>query len=439
MGAKVLGQEVGVIWNQVLALVYNVMSWLRATLWPAAPPPLPSDWRRCVLIRGPGGLDRLELSHMSGSPTPLDGATVGYNVPGVPPPFVSAAQLRGVLTGGGDDPSLAAAARECALVRVSAFSVNYADVTIRWGLYESALEYIGWPIVPGFDFSGIVEAAQGGDFSGGSEVFGFTMFGAYSSRVLVPKRQLLHKPKNISMTQAAALPAVAGTALHALALANLWPKPPVTRVKAVLVHSAAGGVGSTIVQMCKIMGCAPIVAVVGSSHKVQACLALGATHVIDKSKHKGAAWWAEAETAASEGYIAVFDANGVSTLQASYDHLSLCGRLVTYGFHSNLPQGTHMLNPLAWLGMAAKMASMPKFDPMEMVLSSKAVLGFNLSFFAQEKELIAEYMQCIFDWVSKGKLIPPKVTVYAMEEIASAHELIQSGKSIGKVVLTTDA
>jgi NADPH:quinone reductase-like Zn-dependent oxidoreductase len=106
-------------------------------------------------------------------------------------------------------------------------------------------------------------------------VYGCSMFGAYSSRVLIPSNQLTLRPNNISMEEAAALPAVAGTALHALSLAGFWPQPPLTNNKAVLIHSAAGGVGLMLVQMAKILGCSPIVAVVGASHKVQVCKEMG--------------------------------------------------------------------------------------------------------------------------------------------------------------------
>lgn len=192
------------------------------------------------------------------------------------------------------------------------FSVNYADVTIRWGLYESALRYVGWPIVPGFDVSGVVEAAGANSgFSPGDQVYGFSLFGAYSSRVLVPGRQLVKRPKALTAEQAAAVPAVAGTALHALHLAGFWPSPPLGRNRAVLIHSAAGGVGSMLVQMAALCGCAPIVAVVGQAHKAALCKALGAHHVIDKSSED---LWARAGALCPEGFAAVFDANGVSTL-----------------------------------------------------------------------------------------------------------------------------
>ena len=78
---------------------------------------------------------------------------------------------------------------------------------------------------------------------------------------------------------------------------------------------------------------------------------------------------------------------------------------------------------------------MPKFDPMSLVLESKAVLGFNLSFFADEHALIEQYLDQIVRWVQSSQLTVAEVTVLSMTEIAKAHQLIQSGQSVGKIVI----
>lgn len=129
----------------------------------------------------------------------------------------------------------------------------------------------------------------------------------------------------------AGIPAVAGTALHAISLVGGCPNPPMNLNKAVLIHSAAGGVGGMLIQMCKLCGYYPIVAVVGSSHKIQTCLNLGADYVIDKSSSD---LWRRTREIAPDGFVGIFDANGVDTLSQSYNMLCRCGRLVTYGFHT---------------------------------------------------------------------------------------------------------
>lgn len=262
------------------------------------------------------------------------------------------------------------------------------------------------------------------------------MFGAYSNRILVNTQQIRHCPNNISLENIAGVPAVAATALHCINLANTWKNlnqyAILSENKACLIHSAAGGVGSMLIQMCKIIGYNPIVAVVGSSHKIAYCVDLGADYVIDKSKQN---LWKEVENISPNGYFSIFDANGIETINNSYNHLCQNGKLIIYGFHTNLPIGSDLLSPLSWIKMAYRLFSMPKFDPMELVLTSKAICGFNLSFFANEKLLIETYMTQIVDWITNKKILPSKVTCYPLSDIRKAHALIQSGKSIGKIVI----
>ena len=135
------------------------------------------------------------------------------------------------------------------------------------------------------------------------------------------------------------------------------------------------------------------------------------------------------------GFSTIMDANGVATLKQSYDHLAATGRLIVFGFHSNLPMGKSALDPLQWIKMASKANKMPTFDAMDMVTSNKSVLGFNLSFFADESDIVSDLFDQICVWLKYEKLKVPRVTELEMEKIVEAHELIQSGKSVGKIVI----
>src|SRR5687768_486211 len=137
-------------------------------------------------------------------------------------------------------------------IDVRAIGVNYADAIVRMGLYASARVYVGWPITPGFEVSGVVGAVGEGvrDVAVGDEVIAVTRFGGYSSHVVVDRHQVWAKPAGLSFAQAAAIPAVYMTAWFALfELAH-----PRAGAK-VLVHSAAGGVGGALIQLGKIRGC----------------------------------------------------------------------------------------------------------------------------------------------------------------------------------------
>lgn len=82
---------------------------------------------------------------------------------------------------------------------------------------------------------------------------------------------------------------------------------------------------------------------------------------------------------------------------------------------------------------------MPRFDAMDMTMENKAVMGFNLSFFADERAIFKAYLAQINEWVVAGKLKLSKVSEFEMRQVADAHRLIQSGSSVGKIILTTGA
>jgi len=313
-------------------------------------------------------------------------------------------------------------------IAVMATGVNYADVVVRMGLYSSAKEYVGWPITPGFEVAGVIDAVGEGvdDLAIGDEVIGVTLFGGYTSHIVLGRPYVARKPAGIDFAEAAAVPAVFMTAYYALfELAH--PRPG----QVVLVHSAAGGVGGSLVQLLKIIGC-EVVGVVGASHKVEAAKKFGADHVIDKSTQD---LWAEAERYAPDGYDLVLDANGVSTLKDSYTHLRKAGKLVVYGFASMMSKDKGRPN---WARIAVAWMRTPRFSPFEMVQNSHSVLAFNLSYLFDRVDLLHECLAAIEGWLESGEIVPPPVSKYALKDVAQAHRDIESGQTIGKLVLIPD-
>ena len=310
-------------------------------------------------------------------------------------------------------------------IDVRAIGVNYADAIVRMGLYASAKEYVGWPITPGFEVAGVIGAVGRDvtDLAVGDEVFAVTRFGGYSTHVVVARHQVFRRPAKLTMAQAAALPAVYMTAWYALfELAH--PR----RGHKVLVHSAAGGVGGALVQMAKIAGC-EVTGVVGKSNKVATATASGADHVIDKSTQD---LWREAKRFAPEGYDLILDANGVSTLGQSYKHLRRAGKLVVYGFHSMMPTTGGRPN---WAKLALDYVRTPRFNPLDMTNASHSVLAFNLSYLFDRTDLMAEGIGQILGWIEAGTLQAPPVVTYPLAEVARAHADIESGRTVGKLVL----
>ncbi len=311
------------------------------------------------------------------------------------------------------------------LVEVEAVGVNYADVLVRMGLYQSAKDFVGWPITPGFEVAGrIVDVGPDvDDLDVGHEVCAVSLFGGYTSHLVTRRPYVFDKPASMTFEEAAGLPTVFITAWYALfELAH--PRPGAR----VLVHSAAGGVGGSLVQFAKIAGC-EVVGVVGGTHKIETAQYHGADHVIDKSKHD---LWAEAERLAPQGYDVILDANGVATLADSYDHLRRTGKLVIYGFHTMLPKEGGKPN---WLKLIWGWLRTPRFNPLDMTTASKSVLAFNLSYLFDRTELLAEAVDDLQKWLADESIKPAPVTTYPLAEAGRAHADIESGRTVGKLIL----
>jgi NADPH:quinone reductase-like Zn-dependent oxidoreductase len=325
-------------------------------------------------------------------------------------------------------PSLVADAGEV-VIDVKAIGVNYADCMVRMGLYESAKEFVGWPITPGFEVAGVVKSLGAGvtDLAVGDRVFAVTLFHGYATEVKVARAYAFRMPATLSFEQAAGFPSVfltAWFALHELAHPRRGSK--------ILVHSAAGGVGGCLVQLAKRAGC-EVTGVVGSSHKVDAVRAHGADHVIDKSTED---LWAEAERLAPEGWDVICDANGVATLKHSYEHLRRAGKLVIYGFHTMIPKTGGKPN---WLKLAADYLRTPRFNPLDLTMHSKSLLSFNLSYLYDRTDVLVEAMAELLGWLEDGSIEAPPVTTYALADCAEAHKAIESGQTTGKLVLIAES
>ncbi|WP_455212455.1 synaptic vesicle VAT-1 family membrane protein [Kaarinaea lacus] len=311
------------------------------------------------------------------------------------------------------------------VINVKAIGINFADICIRLGVYQSAKEYVGWPITPGFEVSGIVKSVGAAvkKYSVGQKVIGFTRFNGYATQVCVIEDHVLPIPKGFTINEAAGFPAVFFTAYHAI-FQNVVLRPK----SLVLVHSAAGGVGTALTQLCKAAGFF-VVGVIGSSHKREYLEKFGPDVIIDKSKQD---LWIEAQKACPGGYHAIFDANGFSTLKDSYRHLRPTGKLIVYGSHSLFSQAGGKIN---YLKAGFGLLKTPKFAPLDMISRNKGVVGFNLSFLFDQADLINDCIEGLDKHLENGTIKPIPVTQFDFEKVADAHRLIESGKSVGKIIL----
>jgi NADPH:quinone reductase-like Zn-dependent oxidoreductase len=319
------------------------------------------------------------------------------------------------------------------VIETEACGVNYADGIIRMGLYRSAKELHGYPITPGFEVAGrIVAMGRNASTLGtddwnrelriGDRVIGLTLFNGYATHVKLPVQGVFKQPKALDALQAATTPTVFLTAWW-MVHRQVHPEPGETW----LVHSAAGGVGSALLQLARLAGVRAI-GVVGAPHKVKHAKAMGAAAVIDRSRDD---LWSEAKRLAPEGFHAVFDATGVATLAQSYAHLAPTGRLVVYGFHSMLPNNGR----LNWLRLGLDWLRTPRFNPLKMTSENRSVLAANLSFLQVHGPKLRQGMCWLLDRFETGQLQALPVETFALKDAGEAQRRIESGQTVGKLAL----
>lgn len=281
-------------------------------------------------------------------------------------------------------------------INVKAAGINFADVSVRQGLYSSANQFVGFPITPGFEVAGTVAATGKSvrDLKPGDHVLAGVFFGGYSSEVIAKAQYVRKLPVDLSFAEAAGLLAVFATSYHA----SHW-LPRIHPGSVALVHSVAGGVGLSLTQMLKDLGCT-VVGVVGSSHKTKVAKEYGVDVVIDKSRVD---LWAVAEKESPKGYDLIYDPNGVSTFKQSYGHLAQCGTLFVYGFQSMLSKTNGRQNPLV---LARDYLRTPRFSPFDMVKANKGVMGFNISYLFERQDILGEGLDFIIDKFADGTFRP---------------------------------
>lgn len=243
-------------------------------------------------------------------------------------------------------------------IAVRAAGVNFADHLARVGLYPDAPKL---PAVVGYEVAGTVEAVgEGVDANRvGERVLAGTRFGGYAEIVNVAAADSVALPDAVSFEQGAAVPvnyATAWAALHGYGSLRAGER--------VLIHSAAGGVGTAAIQFAKAAGAE--VHGTASPGKHQRLTEMGVDRAID---YRRDGWWKGLGP-----YDLVLDALGGTSLRRSYDLLRPGGRLVAYGF-SNMQQGEKRSLRTA---APQALAMLRGFSLLDQLSQSKAVIGLNM-------------------------------------------------------------
>ena len=306
-----------------------------------------------------------------------------------------------------------------ARVAVRAAGINFAEVFCRLGLYKAAPKP---PFVPGFEIAGtVVDVGPGVALRPGDRVLGVTRFGGYQGGVVVEAARLRPIPEGWSFDEAAAFPAAALTAAYGLL------EPGALRAgEWVVIHSAAGGVGSTAVQVAQAVG-ARVIGTCGSDAKLPVLEQLGCNFALNYRQGD----WAQRVRDEVGPVDVIFDALGGPFLRQGYDLLDKRGRLVCYGFGSMTPAGRRP----NWLKLAWQALRTPRFGALPLVSDCKVVAGFNVLLLWDELALLGDLFDRCVAWAGDGKLRPRVSEVVPYTEVGALHERLQGGGTTGKLVL----
>jgi NADPH2:quinone reductase len=291
------------------------------------------------------------------------------------------------------------------LVRHSAVGLNFIDTYHRSGLYPLKL-----PSGLGSEAAGTVEALGDGveEFEAGDRVaYAGGAPGAYAELRVVPAARLVKLPRGISERDAAALLLKGMTAQYLLRQTF-----PVKRGDTLLVHAAAGGVGSVLVPWARHLG-ATVIGTAGGADKTARALAAGCHHAID---YRAKDFVAEVRAlTGGRGVDVVYDAVGKDTFMGSLDCLRPRGLMVTYGNASGRP---------------------PQLDPL--LLSEKGSLFLTrptLAHYTARREDLLRTAGELFDVIASGVVRAEIGQTCALHDAAQAHRDLEARRTTGATVL----
>ncbi len=308
--------------------------------------------------------------------------------------------------------------RKEVLIETEAFGLNYADVMARLGLYRDAPPL---PTILGYEVVGHI-VALGEDVNRellGKRVVAFCRFGGYSRHVIC-KSDALAEIHDSPANEALALCTQAVTAFYMSEYQS-----SIHRGNRVLIHAAAGGVGSILIQLAKQRG-AEVYAKIGDDSKMELVTKLGADHIIN---YKSVNYQHEVHSLLHGNSLDIsFNPVGGSTFKKDMKLLGAGGKIFLYG-GSELSVGQWGL-----LSQVNFLRKMGMILPIGLTMSSKSVLGINMLKIADyHPEILAYCLNQVVKLYFEGKLTPVIGGNFSSDELAMAHEALERGKTIGKL------
>ena len=281
------------------------------------------------------------------------------------------------------------------ILDVTSIGINYADTHQTENSYLSQQTL---PLIPGIEVTGIYE---------GKRYLASVSSGGYAQKAVASKHALFPIPEGVTDQQALCMLIQGATAWHLLkTMGNLQ------KDQTVVIHAAAGGVGTLAIQLAKMWG-GKVIAVTGSAKKAELARSLGADEIVMAN---------EPELAKSirahnngKGIDLILEMVGGSTFDQSLQALGTFGKLITFG-------------------MASRTAPTP-LHPGSLMHGSKTVAGFWLANCFGKKELMHDVITELFQLVASGKLRPVIGNTYPLSEAAQAHREMLARETVGKIAL----
>lgn len=306
------------------------------------------------------------------------------------------------------------------LIESEAFGLNYADVMARHGLYKEAPPM---PCVLGYEAVGTVKQV-GPNVSSewiGKRVLAFTRFGAYA-KIVQTKVNAIVEIGDLSAEIAMALSTQGVTAYY---MSDVIA--PIRKNEHVLIHAAAGGVGSLLIQLAKLKG-AIVYAKIGSEEKRAFVKECGADFVLN---YKEANYESTLlNMLGSNKLCASFNPVAGDTIKKDAKLLGPNGRLYLFG-------GSQMVG--GKFGIFSKLKflwDMGVILPIGLMMQSKSLIGVNMLKIADSyPDIISTSLKEVVQLHQLKKITPHVGGVFTQHEIVAAHDLLESGKSMGKITV----
>jgi NADPH:quinone reductase len=296
------------------------------------------------------------------------------------------------------------------LIEVVAAGVNRPDILQREGNYPPPP---GESDVPGLEVAGRVAAVGEGVTAPqvGSEVCALLGSGGYAEYAVADARLCLPVPRGLSLVEAAGIPETYFTVFD-----NVFTRGRLKPGETILIHGGSSGIGSTAIQLAKLFG-SQVIVTAGSPEKCAFCRTLGADHAIDYKTQDFVA--AVKALTAKRGVDVILDMVGGSYIQKDLSLLGFEGRLVQIAFLEG--------------------STVENFNFMPLMLKRLTMLGSTLRARSadQKAEVARALKEKIWPSLERGKALPVINATFPLDDARAAHELMESSKHVGKIVLET--